>query len=110
MASLDRNVDVAPHGYVSLREYVDIRFKAVEDAVGKAETATGKRFEGVNEMRAMVTDAAQRFMPRLEYETSQRALVEKVEALQKFLWVGLGAVLAIQLFVGVICVFLKKGP
>ena len=104
---MDKLPENVPHGYVSLREYVDIRFNAVEIAVDKAESATTKRFESVNEMRSMVTDAAQRFMPRMEYETSHRALVEKVEALQKFLWVGLGAVLAIQLFVSLIFVFLK---
>jgi len=49
-------------------------------------------------------------MPRLEYETSHKALVEKVEAVQKFLWMGLGAMVAVQLFIGFVFVFLKKTP
>ena len=49
-------------------------------------------------------------MPRIEYETAHRALVEKVEALQKFLWMGLGAMLAVQLFIGIVFVMIKRAP
>jgi hypothetical protein len=93
---------------VSLRDYMDSRFNSIQRAVDKAEESTEKRFSAVNEMRAMVTDAASRFMPRAEYETAHRALVEKVEGLQKFLWMGLGAMLAIQMFIGIVFVMFKK--
>jgi hypothetical protein len=95
---------------VSLRDYMEARFTSLQRAVDKAEESNDKRFAAVNEMRDMVTDAASRFMPRIEYETAHRAVVEKVEALQKFLWMGLGAVLAVQLFIGIIFVMIKKGP
>ena len=115
---------------VRLREYVDIRFNAQEKAVeaalaaqekavaaalaaadravAKAERAAEARFESVNEFRGTLTDQAATFLPRREYENAHTAVVEKVEALQKFLWMGLGAMLAVQLFVGIIFVFLKK--
>ena len=95
---------------VTLREYMESRFISLQRAVDKAEEANDKRFSAINEMRSMVTDAASRYMPRVEYETAHRALVEKVEALQKFLWMGLGAMLAIQLFVGIVFTLLKKSP
>jgi hypothetical protein len=95
---------------VTLREYMESRFTSLQSAVDKAEEANDKRFSAINEMRAMVTDAASRFMPRIEYETAHRALVEKVEALQKFLWMGLGAMLAVQLFIGIVFVMIKRAP
>jgi len=105
---MDKQLEVKPHGYVTLQELMDERFKALQRAVDKAEEAADKRFAAINEMRSMVTDAASKFMPRLEYETSHRALIEKVESLQKFMWMGLGAMLAVQLFIGIVFVLLKK--
>ena len=71
---------------VSLREYLaalinaerersDARFKSIEDsvhaaftesqkAITKAETATEKRFEGVNEFRMTLSDQASQFVTR----------------------------------------------
>lgn len=46
---------------VTLREYVDTRFEAVEKAVTKAEVATEKRFDGVNEFRQTLTDQNKTF-------------------------------------------------
>lgn len=75
---------------VSLKEYindkltnleksVDARFKGVEAttksaldaadrAVSKAEAATEKRFEGVNEFRATLSDQASKFIIRSEFD------------------------------------------
>jgi len=93
---------------VTLREYMESRFVSLQRAVDKAEESNDKRFAAINEMRSMVSDAATRFMPRIEYETAHRAVVEKVEALQKFLWMGLGAMLAVQLFIGIVFVMIKR--
>jgi len=117
---------------IRLREYVDVRFDAqdkavtaalaaqekavaaalaaADRAVAKAETAAERRFESQNEFRGTLTDQARTFMPRMEYESAHKSLVEKVESVQKFLWMGLGAMLAIQLFIGIIFAFLKKSP
>lgn len=95
---------------VTLREYMESRLLSLQRAVDKAEEANDKRFSAINEMRSMVTDAASRFMPRIEYETAHRALVKNVESLQKFLWMGLGAMLAVQLFIGIVFVMIKRTP
>lgn len=57
--------------------------KAAEKAVVKAEVATDKRFEGVNEFRETLSDQANTFMTRHEYSAAHDALVEKVEAIAK---------------------------
>jgi hypothetical protein len=58
------------------------RFIAQEKAVVKAEVATEKRFDGVNEFRAQLSDQAATFMPRKESEARHSSLVEKYDALQ----------------------------
>ena len=64
---------------ISLREYVDTRFEAQKEAVtaalaaadravNKAELASEKRFDSVNEFRAALNDSARLLMPRAEAE------------------------------------------
>ena len=75
---------------ISLREYVDIRFDAqdkavnaalaaAERAVTKAEIASEKRFDSVNEFRAALADSARLLMPRSEYEVNHKGLVERID-------------------------------
>ena len=88
---------------ISLREYIlmlmqerDARYEqrfvaqekasqsalaAAREAVLKAETATEKRFEGVNEFRKTLSDQTNTFMPRAEYTVQHVALNEKVDAI-----------------------------
>ena len=79
---------------ISLREYVDIRFDAQEKAVsaalmaadravGKAELASEKRFDSVNEFRAALSDSSRLLMPRSESEKSIASVEEKIVALTK---------------------------
>jgi hypothetical protein len=68
---------------VTLREYIEVRLAAMDTAVFKAEAAAEKRFEAVNEMRQMVTDAARQYMPRREFETAVGSLIEKVDFLKQ---------------------------
>jgi phage I-like protein len=77
---------------ITLREYVDVRFdaqqKAVEAALAsadravvKAETASDKRFDSVNEFRKSLSDETATFLPRAEYLQSSKATDEKVQEL-----------------------------
>lgn len=50
---------------------------SAKEAVAKAEAASEKRFEGVNEFRAQLSDQAATFISRVEYS----ALVERVREL-----------------------------
>lgn len=87
---------------VSLREYVDIRFAALDkeiraaltgqkeavaaalaaakEAVIKAETATERRFENSNEWRNTVETLQRTYMPRTESEGRWMATNEKLDA------------------------------
>lgn len=76
----------------TLKEYVEQRFKdqdkavqaallAAKEAVLKAEVASEKRFESVNEFRQQLSDQTNTFIPRLEYNAQHKALEEKVSIL-----------------------------
>lgn len=84
----------APRDSITLREYVDVRFEAQEKAVqaalaaadratAKAETASEKRFEGVNEFRASLSDQSRLLMPRAESEQIVKSLEAKIAALEE---------------------------
>jgi cell fate (sporulation/competence/biofilm development) regulator YlbF (YheA/YmcA/DUF963 family) len=114
----------------ALREYVDVRFGAQEkavaaalaaqekavaaalaaakEAVTKAETATERRFENSNEWRNTIETLQRTYMPRTESVQNWKSIGEKVEALQKVLWIGLGVLMAFQFFIGIALILWKK--
>ena len=78
----------------SLKEYFDMaiakmdekieqRFCAVKEAVDKADKATEKRFEGVNEFRNAMGDQQRTFIPRREFEISIDSLSRKIVDIEK---------------------------
>lgn len=82
----------AENNDITLREYVDVRFEAQEKAVEaalasadravqKAEAASDKRFESMNEFRAALDDSGRLNMPRAEAEQQFRATAEKIDEL-----------------------------
>lgn len=62
---------------------VDAALSAAKEAVVKAETASEKRFEGVNEFRAALGDQQRTLMPRIEAEVRMNVLDQKIAALEK---------------------------
>jgi hypothetical protein len=82
-------VEVADWTLGSLKEYIERRFNdqakaidaalaAAEKAVTKAEVATEKRFDSVNEFRKTLSDQAGSFMQRGEFVAQHKSLEEKV--------------------------------
>jgi len=59
-------------------------FNAAKEAVLKAEAATEKRFEGVNEFRATLADQQHTLMPRAEVELSIKAINDKLTLLSGY--------------------------
>jgi hypothetical protein len=62
-------------------ERVTQRYQAMELAVNKAEVATEKRFECVNEFRAQLGDQSRTLMPRIETEVLLKNANDKIDAL-----------------------------
>lgn len=59
---------------VTLKAYMDQKFESMQLAITKAEQATEKRFEGVNEFRNTLADQQRTFIPRAEYESGHAGL------------------------------------
>jgi hypothetical protein len=53
---------------------------SAEKAVTKAESATEKRFEGVNEFRQALADQSATLIPRAEFDAAHKALTTQVTA------------------------------
>lgn len=64
----------------SLKELTERRFIEQEKAVDKANVASEKRFDGVNEFRKTLSDQTATFIPRAETEQRLSALAEKITA------------------------------
>ena len=59
------------------------RFDAAEKAAYETKIASEKRFDSVNEFRAVLADQQRLLMPRSEVEVIVRALTEKIDELSK---------------------------
>ena len=79
----------------ALRDYVDARFRALENAIElRAETheraldiahrGLEKRLEGMNEFRAQLRDQTATLLPRAEYELMHEKLCAEVRELRDF--------------------------
>lgn len=65
----------------SQAEKVALALNAADKAVSKAETATEKRFESVNEFRASLADQATMLVTRTEFHTKVEAQSDKLSDL-----------------------------
>jgi len=79
--------------HISLKTYVDQKFelseKAVQaalaaqkEAIIKAENATERRFESVNEFRNTLADQQRNLMPRSESEIVVKGLNDRIQILE----------------------------
>jgi|KBSMisStandDraft_5_1062788.scaffolds.fasta_scaffold71001_6 hypothetical protein len=66
----------------AVKEQSNAAMQAAAKAIDKAELATERRFEGVNEFRQTLSDQARTFMNREEYAIGHRALEQKVDDLK----------------------------
>jgi len=77
--------------YATQTKALDAAFKAAEQAVAvalanaekataKAETAAERRFESVNEFRRTLSDQTSTFIPRAEFDSSVKAILDRVGA------------------------------
>lgn len=92
----------------TLKEHFDQRFKdnsiaiiaalkSQEKAVATANKSLERRFEGVNEFRATLSDQQRTFIPRSEVEVLIRGLDERVDLLAKkqINWGAIGLILGV---------------
>ena len=57
--------------------------RVAKEAIGKAENATERRFEGVNEFRAQLDTQQRTFIPRSEVQVMESAAMNRIAAIEK---------------------------
>lgn len=68
---------------VSWKDYVDMRFSESDKRVADALAANEKRLDGMNEFRQTISDNAAKFITLETYNAHHKALMDKVELLEK---------------------------
>jgi len=76
---------------------VDHRFKSLEKASELAAENLKVRLDSLNEWRGQNRDERQHFISQEVYEARHQILVNKIESLQKFMYIGIGAVAVIEI-------------
>lgn len=77
---------------ISMQDYVNARFNSVDTAAKRASEVLDVRLESMNEFREQMKDQAATFVTRMELD----ALNEKIETLNRFMYMGLGAIAVLQ--------------
>jgi len=81
LAIVDANDRRYSNRFNAQEKAVTAALNAADRAVVKAELATEKRFDGVNEFRAALSDQTASFIPRAEAIQRIDSNVEKIEGL-----------------------------
>ena len=79
MSDLARDIAVIKSRIDEMDRRYTERFEGHAAALHKAETALERRFESVNEMRAMLTDRDKSYMPRAESDTRYASMTAKID-------------------------------
>jgi hypothetical protein len=79
IAALDRLTEARS---LAQDERVALALTSAQTAVTKAETATEKRFESVNEFRRTLSDQTQEFVTRREFEQIRDTNAERIREMQ----------------------------
>lgn len=69
--------------FKAMDEKTGLALTSSEKAVAKAETATEKRFDAVNEFRGQLKDQAATLMPRAEADSKFLSMTKEIEELKK---------------------------
>jgi len=76
---IDRHDKFNRERFQAAEKAVTSALSAADKALQKAEMASEKRFEGLNELRAMAADQTRMYMPRAEFDARHEVLTNKVE-------------------------------
>jgi tetrahydromethanopterin S-methyltransferase subunit G len=86
MINDNENISLKEHFEILLRVHDEkntLQFNAMQTAVSKAEVATEKRFEGVNEFRGQLSDQSRTLMPRAETEVKFNSINARLDEIAK---------------------------
>jgi hypothetical protein len=80
---LDEREDRTKERFLSMDRSVSAALAAADKAVNKAESATEKRFEGVNEFRETLRDQAAQLLSRPEFAVLHKSVTDRLETFEE---------------------------
>lgn len=85
---------------VTLKEYLedkmDLQFESRDKALELQAGMMNTRLDALNEWRQQNRDERQTFLTKSEYDSKHQLLENKMEAMQKIIWLALGALIVID--------------
>ncbi len=111
LTKIEALAELSKHQFAALSEKTTQALASGKEAIVKAEVATEKRFEGVNEFRDTLRDQAATFITRDEVNARMASMTDKIaelrEARSKFsgsvgLLIGLGVSILLLLLRNII--------
>lgn len=111
LEALRELVDERDHRYedrfTAMDEKTGLALTSSEKAVSKAEVATEKRFDSVNEFRNTLKDQAATLVSRDEVEVRFKSVTEKLEAINRMQNMIMGGLVVLQVALFVVLKFWK---
>jgi len=69
--------------FVTLRDYIDTRLRAIEQSTDLTREGLERRLEAMNEIRNALKDQNQTFMTRAEYKPAHDRIVADIQSLRE---------------------------
>ena len=69
--------------FISLKDWVDLRFAVADKAIDKAENSMSKRLDTMNEFRQQLNDAQKTYFTRSEFDGAHQRVIDDIKELQK---------------------------
>jgi ABC-type bacteriocin/lantibiotic exporter with double-glycine peptidase domain len=86
----------------------DLRINASLEEMHKIEKINDMKHESMNEIRQQLNDQSRTFITKDFYDAKHEVLTNKIEGLQKIVFIGIGVWLVIQGIIVVVLVFVFK--
>ena len=93
MIHIKGTIDGIKDNILSLETRVDY----IEKGIEKTENALNKRLEAMNEFRAALKDQNNTFITRIEFESKHLIIEEKIETIQKLVYIGIGVLFVVEI-------------
>jgi len=77
----ERNVNITSKEYVTLKEYVDMRFREMERTIDLSRISMEHRLAGMNEFREALNKQTSTFLTKAEFDTSKENFQKDIKLL-----------------------------
>ena len=98
---IDKKISILQTEFKAHAEYTKL-------ALDKSELMLNSRLDSMNEFREQLKDQSKTFITVDIYSAQHKVIENKIEAVQKFMWLIIGGLLVIQVFIGILDKFMVK--